>query len=141
MRWGILPASSCAGFVAYRMDTPVSESETLGKLIMATALRFLGWGSVAVIIMLYATDDMTIEEPNLRFTLVGTAFFVIGLLGRLPVSKRRDRMTSCSIPCDYIPNRSYSLVRARELMVDLIAEGNVRSLKGGALGMVVTSLI
>jgi hypothetical protein len=80
MRWGILPALVC-GFVAYRMDTPVSESETLGKLIMATALRFLGWGSVAVIIMLYATDDMTIEEPNLRFTLVGTAFFVIGLLG------------------------------------------------------------
>ena len=37
--------------------------------------------SVAVIIMLYATDDMTIEEPNLRFTLVGTAFFVVGLLG------------------------------------------------------------
>jgi hypothetical protein len=31
--------------------------------------------------MLYATDDMTIQEANLRFTLVGTAFFVIGLLG------------------------------------------------------------
>ena len=80
MRWGILPALVC-GFVAYRMDTPVSESETLGKLIMAAALRFLGWGSVAVIIMLYATDNLTIEEPNLRFTLVGTAFFVVGLLG------------------------------------------------------------
>lgn len=80
MRWGILPALVC-GFVAYRMDTPVSESETLGKLIMAAALRFLGWGAVAVIIMLYATDDLTIEEPNLRFTLVGTAFFVVGLLG------------------------------------------------------------
>jgi hypothetical protein len=80
MRWGILPALMC-GFVAYRMDTPVSESETLGKLIMPAALRFLGWGSVAVIIMLYATGDMTIQEPNLRFTLVGTAFFVVGLLG------------------------------------------------------------
>jgi hypothetical protein len=80
MRWGILPALVC-GFVAYRMDTPVSESETLGKLIMAAALRFLGWGAVAVIIMLYATDDLTIDEPNLRFTLVGTAFFVVGLLG------------------------------------------------------------
>ena len=68
-------------FVAYRMDTPVNESESLGKLIMAATLRFLGWGSVAVIIMLYATGDMTIEEPNLRFTLVGTAFFVVGLLG------------------------------------------------------------
>lgn len=79
MRWGILPALIC-GFVAYRMDTPVNESEDTGKLIMAAALRFLGWGSVAVIIMLYATDDLTIQESNLRFTLVGTAFFVVGLL-------------------------------------------------------------
>ena len=80
MRWGILPALMC-GFVAYRMDTPVSETEALGKLILTAALRFLGWGSVAVIIMLYATDDLTIQETNLRFTLVGTAFFVVGLLG------------------------------------------------------------
>ncbi|MBF6650548.1 hypothetical protein [Methylobacter sp. BlB1] len=80
MRWGILPALMC-GFVAYRMDTPASESETLSDLITAAALRFLGWGSIAVIIMLYATDDLTIQESNLRFTLVGTAFFVIGLLG------------------------------------------------------------
>lgn len=80
MRWGILPALMCA-FVAYRMDMPVSEAETLGKLIMLAVLRFLGWGLVAVIIMLYATDDITVEEPNLRFTLVGTAFFVVGLLG------------------------------------------------------------
>ena len=80
MRWGILPALMC-GFVAYRMDTPVSESEALAKFIMAAALRFLGWGSVAVIIMLYATDDLTVQETNLRFTLVGTAFFVVGLLG------------------------------------------------------------
>ncbi|CAA9892828.1 conserved membrane hypothetical protein [Candidatus Methylobacter favarea] len=79
MRWGILPALIC-GFVAYRMDTPVSESEARGKLIIAAALRFLGWGSIAVIIMLYATDDLTIEEPNLRYTLVGTAFFLVGLL-------------------------------------------------------------
>jgi hypothetical protein len=80
MRWGILPALMCA-FVAYRMDTPVSEAETLGKLAILAVLRFLGWGLVAVIIMLYATDDMTAEEPDLRFTLVGTAFFVVGLLG------------------------------------------------------------
>ncbi|MGD0958471.1 MAG: hypothetical protein ABSB19_01555 [Methylomonas sp.] len=80
MRWGILPALVC-GFVAYRMDTPASESEDLGKLVLSAVLRFLGWGSVAVIIMLYATDDLIIEETNLRFTLVGTAFFVVGLLG------------------------------------------------------------
>jgi len=80
MRWGILPAL-VSGFVAYGMDTPVSEAEALGKLIMTAILRFLGWGGVAVIFMLYATDDLTIQEPNLRFTLVGTAFFVVGLLG------------------------------------------------------------
>ena len=79
MRWGILPALIC-GFIAYRMDTPASESEPLGTVIVAAIMRFLGWGSVAVIIMLYATDNMTIQEPNLRFTLVGTAFFVVGLL-------------------------------------------------------------
>jgi len=80
MRWGILPALMC-GFVAYQMDTPVSESDALGKLMMTAVLRFLGWGSVAIIIMLYATDNLAIEETNLRFTLVGTAFFVVGLLG------------------------------------------------------------
>ena len=79
-RWGILPAL-VSGFVAYRMDTPAGESEDPTKIIMAALLRFLGWGSVAVIFMLYATDDLTIQEPNLRFTLVGTAFFVVGLLG------------------------------------------------------------
>ena len=80
MRWGILPALMC-GFVAYRMDTPGDGSEAFVKLILAAVLRFLGWGLVAVIVMLYATDDLTIEETNLRFTLVGTAFFVVGLLG------------------------------------------------------------
>jgi len=80
MRWGILPALVC-GFVAYRMDTPANETEALGKLIVAGVLRFLAWGAVAVIFMLYATDNFTLQEPNLRFTLVGTAFFVVGLLG------------------------------------------------------------
>ncbi len=80
MRWGILPAL-VSGFVAYQMDAPTSDSETFGELVKSVTLRFLGWGTVAVIIMLYATDNLTIEEPNLRFTLVGTAFFVVGLLG------------------------------------------------------------
>ncbi|MGZ5050795.1 MAG: hypothetical protein ACXWF8_11535 [Methylobacter sp.] len=80
MRWGILPALMC-GFVAYRMDKPVSASEPLSKLVIDALLRFIGWGLVAVIIMLYATGDMTIQETNLRFTLVGTAFFMVGLLG------------------------------------------------------------
>jgi hypothetical protein len=80
MRWGILPAL-VSGFVAYQMDAPTSDSETLAERAASVALRFLGWGTVAVVIMLYATDNFTIEEPNLRFTLVGTAFFVVGLLG------------------------------------------------------------
>jgi hypothetical protein len=79
MRWGILPALLC-GFVAYRMDTPERESKALSNIIIDGVLRFLGWGLVAIIIMLYATGDMAIEETNLRFTLVGTSFFVIGLL-------------------------------------------------------------
>ncbi len=80
MRWGILPALMCS-FVAYRMDSLENKFDDLGKLITSATLSFLGWASVAIIIMLYATDDMIIQEANLRFTLVGTAFFVIGLLG------------------------------------------------------------
>jgi len=80
MRWGILPAL-VSGFVAYQMDATTRHPETLGGLLTSAVLRFLGWGGVAVVIMLYATDNLTIEEPNLRFTLVGTAFFMVGLLG------------------------------------------------------------
>ncbi|MGF1612996.1 MAG: hypothetical protein ACFCVA_03530 [Gammaproteobacteria bacterium] len=79
MRWGILPALMC-GFIAYRMDTPVSESESLWQLLSSALIRCFGWGFVAIIIMLYATDDMAVEELHLRFTLVGTAFFLVGFL-------------------------------------------------------------
>ncbi len=79
-RWGIMPAL-ISGFVAYRMDTPASETEALSKTILSAVLRFLAWGGIAIIFMLYATDDLAIEKLNLRFTLVGTAFFVSGLLG------------------------------------------------------------
>jgi hypothetical protein len=79
-RWGIMPAL-ISGFVAYRMDVPASETEALSKTILSAVLRFLAWGGIAVIFMLYATDDLAIEKLNLRFTLVGTAFFVSGLLG------------------------------------------------------------
>lgn len=79
-RWGIMPAL-ISGFVAYRMDAPVSDAEALSKVIVSAVLRFLAWGGIAVIFMLYATDDLAIEKLNLRFTLVGTAFFVTGLLG------------------------------------------------------------
>ncbi|CAD6881338.1 hypothetical protein [Methylomonas albis] len=79
-RWGIMPAL-ISGFVAYRMDAPASEAEALSKTVISAVLRFLAWGGIAVIFMLYATDDLAIDNLNLRFTLVGTAFFVIGLLG------------------------------------------------------------
>ncbi|AMK76111.1 MULTISPECIES: hypothetical protein [Methylomonas] len=79
-RWGIMPAL-ISGFVAYRMDVPASEAEALSKTVISATLRFLAWGGIAVIFMLYATDDLAIEKLNLRFTLVGTAFFVTGLLG------------------------------------------------------------
>ncbi|ATG90981.1 hypothetical protein [Methylomonas koyamae] len=79
-RWGIMPAL-ISGFVAYRMDAPASDAETLSQTAIAAALRFLAWGGIAVIFMLYATDDLALEKLNLRFTLVGTAFFVTGLLG------------------------------------------------------------
>lgn len=80
MRWGILPALLC-GFVAYQMDTPQGVPRATGKIIRDEALRFLGWGLVAMIIMLYATDNLTIEDPNLRFVIVGTTVVVVGFLG------------------------------------------------------------
>ncbi|MBS3963909.1 MAG: hypothetical protein KGZ80_05315 [Methylomonas sp.] len=77
MRWGILPGL-VSGFVAYRMDAPFSGNPS--RQLLDAATTFTAWGTLAIIIMLYATDDMTIPEPNLRFTLVGTAFFTVGLL-------------------------------------------------------------
>ncbi|MCQ8127138.1 hypothetical protein [Methylomonas rivi] len=79
LRWGILPAL-ISGYVAYRMDMPAAATETPVKQFLSGVLRFFGWGAVAVIFMLYATDDLPIDVSNLRFTLVGTAFFVVGLL-------------------------------------------------------------
>lgn len=80
MRWGILPALMC-GFVAYQMDTPVDEAERTSSIIKGEVLRFVGWAVVALIVMLYATDGLTIEELHLRFTIVGTSIFVVGFLG------------------------------------------------------------
>ena len=92
MRWGILPALMC-GFVAYQMDNPVKESETLKQFIQSQTLRFLGWGLVGLIIMLYATDKLTIEEQQLRFTIVGTVIFVVGFLGMAARFKTVESIT------------------------------------------------
>lgn len=80
MRWGILPALLC-GFVAYQMDSPQEAPRATGQVIRYELLRFFGWGLVAMIIMLYATDNLTIEDPNLRFVIVGTTAIVVGFLG------------------------------------------------------------
>ena len=42
-RWGILPALMC-GFVAYRMDTPVSESEAPGQAGYGRCVAFYRLG-------------------------------------------------------------------------------------------------
>jgi hypothetical protein len=92
MRWGILPALMC-GFVAYQMDNPVKESETIKQMILSQTLRFLGWGLVGLIITLYATDKLPIEEKQLRFTIVGTAIFVVGCLGMAARFKTVESLT------------------------------------------------
>lgn len=86
MRWGILPAL-LSGFIAYRLDTPAKTSPSSFQLLLAGLLRFSGWGTIAVVIMLYATDDLAVEVSNLRFTLVGTAFFMVGLLAAVACFK------------------------------------------------------
>ncbi len=82
MRWGILPALMC-GFIAYQMDTPVDYSQSTRQIIKGKLIRFTGWGIVAIVIMLYATDPLTAEKPHLRFTIVGTTMFVVGFLGMM----------------------------------------------------------
>ncbi len=79
MRWGILPALM-AGFVAYQMDTPVSDDEP--KTVMAARAlgRFLVWALIALVITLYATDELVLVESRLRFTIVVTTMFVVGAL-------------------------------------------------------------
>ena len=45
MRWGILPALM-AGFVAYQMDTPVSDDEPKRKMAARAVGRFSVWAMV-----------------------------------------------------------------------------------------------
>jgi hypothetical protein len=80
MRWGILPALM-SGFVAYQMDVPVQPSESLARMLVDKSLRFLVWGCIGMVITLYATDNLTVQEPHLRFSIVGTTVFVVGFLG------------------------------------------------------------
>lgn len=79
MRWGILPALM-AGFVAYQMDTLVADDEPKSRMLARAAGRFLAWGLVALVVTLYATDELGPVEPGLRFTIVVTTVFVVGAL-------------------------------------------------------------
>jgi hypothetical protein len=80
MPWGILPALMC-GFVAFQMDRPVDETESLGHMWGAALLRLLAWAALGLVIMLYATSNISAHQHGLRFVLVVTTAFVSGFLG------------------------------------------------------------
>ena len=79
MRWGILPAL-IAGFVAYQMDTPVSDDERKRVMAARAIGRFSIWATIALVITLYATDELLLVDSRLRFTIVVTTMFVVGAL-------------------------------------------------------------
>ncbi|MBT8144023.1 MAG: hypothetical protein KJO55_04935, partial [Gammaproteobacteria bacterium] len=79
MRWGILPAMLC-GFVAYQMDSFVPDDEARLAMVLRAVGRFTVWALIAMVISLYATDDLRAIDPELRFSVVVTTMFVIGSL-------------------------------------------------------------
>ncbi len=78
-RWGMLPALLC-GYVAYEMDTPVSDLEPKRRMVWLAMVRFVAWVFVALIVMLYATDGLQ-PQAELRFAIVVTTSFVAGAIG------------------------------------------------------------
>lgn len=79
MRWGILPALM-AGFVAYQMDTLVGDDEPKTRMASRALGRFAVWAIIALMITLYATDELGPVDAPLRFTIVVTTMFVVGAL-------------------------------------------------------------
>ncbi len=80
MRFGILPALM-SGFVAYQMDNPAAEDEPKSRMYAMALLRLVIWAFVGLVVILYATDDLPLQQPGLRFTMVITTVFVTALLG------------------------------------------------------------
>jgi hypothetical protein len=80
MPWGILPALMC-GFVAYQMDSPVDDTESKSRMWSLALLRLCVWAALGLVIMLYATSNLSANEHGLRFVLVVTTAFVSGFLG------------------------------------------------------------
>lgn len=79
MRWGILPALM-AGFVAYQMDSQVADDEPKSNMVLAALGRFAVWALIALVIGLYATDELGPVNAGLRFAIVVTTVFVVGAL-------------------------------------------------------------
>ncbi|MDH3588494.1 MAG: hypothetical protein OEQ74_03750, partial [Gammaproteobacteria bacterium] len=79
MRWGILPAMLC-GFIAYQMDSFISDEEPRTEMFWRSCVRFLVWALIGMVIMLYATDDLRLIDPELRFTVVMTTILIVGSL-------------------------------------------------------------
>lgn len=77
MRWGILPAMLC-GFIAYQMDSFTSDEEPKTEMLWRSCVRFVVWALIGMVIMLYATDDLRIIDPELRFTVVMTTMLIVG---------------------------------------------------------------
>jgi len=79
MRWGILPAMLC-GFIAYQMDSLVSDDEAKMEMLWRAVARFCVWALIGMVIMLYATDDLRTIDPELRFTVVMATTLLVGSL-------------------------------------------------------------
>lgn len=79
MRWGILPAL-IAGFVAYQMDSQVADDEPKIRMLWGALGRFAVWALIALVIALYATDELGPVDTQLRFAIVVTTVFVVAAL-------------------------------------------------------------
>lgn len=100
MRWGILPAMLC-GFVAYQMDSYVADDEAKLAMLWRAVGRFVIWALVALVITLYATDDLRAIDPQLRFSVVVTTLFIVASLAAVSRFKTVQ---------SYIDNRTYPVI-------------------------------
>lgn len=95
MRFGILPALMC-GFVAFQMDNPAAEDEPKRRMYAMALVRLVAWAFVGLVVILYATDDLPLQQPGLRYTMVITTVFVSALLGA--VARFKQVRTRIELP-------------------------------------------
>ena len=79
MRFGILPALMC-GYVAYQMDNPTTSVLRWREELRFALARGVTWGVIALVIMVYASDDMPLESEALRVTITITSAVVSAFL-------------------------------------------------------------